>query len=64
MTIEQKLELAIKTIIDSLTTVWEDNGNIMSEAVRDRVLTNLSKLTGFDIESLDNKIEELILERQ
>mgnify|MGYP001435586789 CR=1 FL=1 len=33
--IEKQLNLAVETIYDALTTVWENNGNIMADAVRD-----------------------------
>jgi predicted RNA binding protein with dsRBD fold (UPF0201 family) len=43
---EEKLQLAVETLFDSLTVSWEDNGNIMAEVVRDSTITNLSKITG------------------
>ena len=46
MNSEEKLQLAVETLFDSLTVSWEDNGNIMAEAVRDSTITNLSKITG------------------
>jgi len=33
--IDKQLNLAVKTICDALTTVWEKSGNIMADAVRD-----------------------------
>lgn len=57
---DDKLKLAIETIFGTLTTVWEDNGNIMADAVRDSVLLNLSKLTGLNTEAIQRKIEEKI----
>jgi translation initiation factor 2 alpha subunit (eIF-2alpha) len=61
---ENKLELAINTIYDALTTVWEDNGNIMADAVRDSVITNLSKITGKSFEEIETKVEGLIEDAQ
>jgi len=61
---ENKLELAINTIYDALTTVWEDNGNIMADAVRDSVITNLSKITGKSFEEIETKVEDLIEDAQ
>jgi len=57
---ENKLELAIKTIYDALTTIWEDNGNIMADAVRDSVIDDLSKITGKSIEEIETKVESLV----
>lgn len=61
---EKKLDLAINTIFDALTTVWEDNGNIMADAVRDSVILNLSKITGQSIEDIEKKVASLIDEAQ
>lgn len=57
---EKKLELAITTILDSLTTTWEDNGNIMADAVRDSVIQNLSTITGKSFEEIEKKVESLV----
>ena len=61
---EKKLELAITTILDALTTVWEDNGNIMADAVRDSVVLNLSKITGRSTEEIEKKVESLVAAAQ
>lgn len=61
---DNKLELAIKTIYDALTTVWEDNGNIMADAVRDGVISNLSKITGESLNEIELKVESLVEEAQ
>jgi len=61
---ENKLKLAIDTIYNALTTVWEDNGNIMADAVRDSVMTNLSKITGESFEEIEKKVESLIEDAQ
>ncbi|MDX9816255.1 MAG: hypothetical protein RBT06_04885 [Smithellaceae bacterium] len=61
---DNKFELAIKTIYDALTTVWEDNGNIMADAVRDSVIESLSKITGESVEEIEKKVEKLVEEAQ
>lgn len=61
---DNKLELAIKTIFDSLTTVWEDNGNILADAVRDSVMTNLSSITGLSFKEIDLKVDKMIEDAQ
>ena len=43
-----------------MTTVWEDNGNIMADAVCDSVVLNLSKITGKSFEEIEKKVESLI----
>ena len=58
------LKHAIETIYDSLTTVWEDNGNIMADAVRDHVITNLSTITGLTLDEIVRKVEKLSENRQ
>lgn len=57
---EEKLQLAINTIFDSLTTVWDDNGNVMADAVRDSVITNLSHLTGMTFEAVEAKVNQMV----
>jgi hypothetical protein len=61
---KEKLDLAIETIYSALTTSWEDNGNIMAEAVRDNVVLNLSKLTGQSTKEIYGRIEEMVEEAQ
>ena len=61
---DKNLELAIQTIFDSLTTVWEDNGNIMAEAVRDHVTLNLSKISGLPTEEIEKRVEVLVEKAQ
>jgi len=61
---DKKLELAIQTIFDSLTTVWEDNGNIMADAVRDSVITNLAELTGLTFEEIESRVDKMIEKAQ
>jgi hypothetical protein len=60
----EKLELAIQTILEALTTVWEDNGNIMAEAVRDSVILNTSKISGMTSEEIEKKIEKMVEDAQ
>ncbi len=61
---DDKLQLAINTIFDSLTTVWDDNGNVMADAVRDSVITNLCKLTGMTFEQIEAKVNQLVEDAQ
>jgi hypothetical protein len=61
---ESELELAVKTIYDALTTVWEDNGNILADAVRDSVVMNLGKITGESMEKIEEKVNILIEDAQ
>ena len=64
MSLDEKYDLAIKTIYLSLTTTWEDNGNIMADAVIDSVLSNLSAMTGESIESILAKVERTVADNQ
>jgi hypothetical protein len=57
---KDKLELAIETIFASLMTEWENNGNIMADAVRDNVMMNLSEITALPISEIEKKIETLV----
>lgn len=59
-----KISLAIETIYDSLTTIWEDNGNIMADAVRDSVMNNLSIITGLSFSDVEKEVEKRIEENQ
>ena len=61
---DNKLELAIQTIFDSLTTVWEDNGNILADAVRDSVMTNLSTITGLSFEEIEKRADKMVEDAQ
>jgi hypothetical protein len=61
---ENKLKLAVDTIYDALTTAWEDNGNIMADAVRDSVIQNLSQITGKSVQEIEEKVESLVEDAQ
>lgn len=61
---ENKLKLAVETIYDALTTAWEDNGNIMADAVRDSVIQNLSQITGKSVQEIEEKVESLVEDAQ
>jgi len=61
---DNKLELAIQTIFEALTTVWEDNGNIMAEAVRDSVILNASKISGMSTDEIEKRVEKMVEEAQ
>ena len=55
-----ELFIAIQSLFDALTPVWDDNGNIMAEAVRDSVITNLCLLTGFKYDEIVRIVEEIV----
>ena len=55
-----ELFIAIQSLFDALTTVWEDNGNIMADAVRDSVVTNLCQLTGYKYKEVTAIVNDLI----
>jgi hypothetical protein len=61
---EEKLKLAIQTILEALTTVWEDNGNVLADAVRDSVILNTSKISGMTVEEIEMKIEKMVEDAQ
>lgn len=55
-----KLKIAIDALFDSLTVVWEDNGNIMADAVRDSVMTRLSEITGISFNDIEARVDRLV----
>ena len=59
-----ELFIAIQSLFDALTTVWEDNGNIMADAVRDSVITNLSSLTGLKQSEISHIVDDMINDAQ
>jgi hypothetical protein len=61
---DEKLKLAIRTIFDALTTVWEDNGNINADAVRDNVVNNLASLNDLTVEQIQAMVESMIEDAQ
>jgi hypothetical protein len=61
---DPKLKMAIDTIFDSLACVWNDNGNIMAEAVRDSVVSNLAEITGMTELEIQKRVEEKVEEAQ
>jgi len=61
---EEKLNLAIQTILEALTTVWEDNGNVMADAVRDSVILKTSKISGMSTDEIEKRIEKMVEEAQ
>ncbi len=61
---EDKLDLAVKSIFNALTVSWEDNGNIMADAVRDNVISNLSVITGMSLREIEDKIDSMGEEMQ
>jgi hypothetical protein len=61
---DEKLKLAIRTIFEALTTTWEDNGNILADAVRDNVMNNLASLTDLTVEQIQAMVESMIEDAQ
>lgn len=61
---DEKLKLAIRTIFEALTTQWEDNGNILADAVRDKVVNNLSSLTELTVEQVQAMVESMVEDAQ
>ena len=61
---DKELQVAIDALYDSLTTEWYDNGNIMADAVRDSVITNLSQITGLSFNEVLDKIHTLVSDAQ
>lgn len=59
-----ELFIAIQSLFDALTTSWEDNGNIMADAVRDSVITNLIALTGFKYEEIVKIVDDMVENEQ
>jgi hypothetical protein len=62
--VDNKLQLATETLFEALTTVWEDNGNIMADAVRDSVISNLSEITGLSEDEIGSRIAQLVDQAQ
>jgi len=56
---DEKLNKTIETLITALTCTWEDNGNIMADAVRDSVMNDLADVTGKTID----EIEKMVIKR-
>lgn len=61
---DKKLSLAVEALYHALTTVWENNGNIMADAVRDSVLYKLSEITGQTLEQIETSLEKMVEESQ
>ena len=61
---DDKLKLAVETLFDALTVSWEDNGNIMADAVKDSVITRLSEISGMSFDEIVVKVENMVDEAQ
>jgi hypothetical protein len=61
---DEKLKLAIRTIFEALTAVWDDNGNIKAEVVRDNVMNNLAALNDLTVEQIQAMVESMIEDAQ
>jgi len=55
-----KLHSAIEALYSSLTTIWEDNGNIMADAVRDNVFSTISELTNESFKEIEVKVKKMV----
>lgn len=64
MTNNETIDLVVKTLYDALTTTWQNNGNVMAEAVHDSVIANLSKITGLTLEEVPAKVDLMAEEAQ
>jgi len=61
---ETKLNEAIEALFSALTCVWEDNGNIMGDAVKDHVTTTLAKITGKSFDLVQNEVDKMVEQSQ
>ena len=61
---DDKLKIAIETLFDALSVSWEDNGNIMADAVRDSVITRLSEILGMTFEEIESKVKKMVEDAQ
>ena len=61
---EAKLNEAIEALFNALTCVWEDNGNIMGDAVKDQVTTTLAKITGKSFNSVQTEVDKMVEQSQ
>ena len=61
---DKDFQTAIDALYKSLTTEWSDNGNIMADAVRDSVITNLSQITGLSFNEVLDKIDTIVSDAQ
>lgn len=59
-----KLTRAVEALFSALTTAWEDNGNVMADAVRDHVMSTLSQVTGTSLSDIEARVEALVQEAQ
>ena len=61
---EEKMKKAVDALYSALTCEWEDNGNIMAEAVRDYVTGTLAEITGKTFSEVEADVERKIEEAQ
>jgi len=57
-----ELNKAVDALYSSLTCVWEDNGNIMAEAVRDYVISTLAEITSKTFTEVEVEVERRVVE--
>ena len=55
---QDKLNKTIEALMSALTCTWEDNGNIMADAVRDNALTVLADVTGKSFGEIENRVDK------
>lgn len=61
---EDKLKKAINALYGALTCAWEDNGNIMAEAVRDYVIMELAEITGKTFSEVEENVMKKVNQAQ
>ena len=61
---EEKMKKAVDALYSALTCIWEDNGNIMAEAVEDYVISVLADITGEKIHEVEADVERRVDEAQ
>ncbi|ODS29733.1 MAG: hypothetical protein SCARUB_05166 [Candidatus Scalindua rubra] len=64
MTENQKLDKAVEALYSALTCVWEDNGNIMAEAVSDYVISVLVDTTGKTFSEVEAEVKRRVARAQ
>jgi len=54
----------IDALYSALTCTWDDNGNIMADAVRDSTLNVLVEVTGKTVDEIENIVDEKVIDSQ
>jgi len=58
------LDKMIDALYSALTCTWDDNGNIMADAVRDSTLNVLVEVTGKTVDEIENIVDEKVIDSQ